>query len=284
MSRESLLSHRDFRRLWTGDAISQLGSSVTMVAMPLLAVTMLRATPLQVGLLTTFEFLAFPVLGLPAGALVDRMRRRRVMIAADLGRAATLGSVPVAAVLGVLTLWQLFVVVFVTGCLTVFFDVSYQSYLPFLVGRDHLVDGNAKLQGTQSVAQVAGPSVGGLLVQLVTAPFALATDAVSYLCSALWLSTIRRAEPTPEPHANAHLLTQIREGVTFVFRHPLLRPIAACTATSNLWTSAAQSMLIVLLARELRLSAGVIGALMSAGACGGVLGAFLARRLAARLG
>jgi MFS family permease len=284
LNRDGLLFHEDFRRLWTADAASQLGTAVTMVAMPLIAVRTLHATPFQVGLLTTFEFLAFLVIGLPAGAWVDRLRRRSVMVVADLGRAALLASVPLGAAFHVLTIWQLYGVVLVTGGLTVFFDVSYQSYLPFLVGGPHLVEGNAKLQGTQSVAQIAGPGIGGLLVQLLTAPFTIAVDAASYLWSALWVASIRRREPAPERVAGARLLAEVREGLAFVSRHRLLRPIAACTGWSNLFNAAGQSMLIVLLARGLGLSAGVIGALFSAGACGGVLGAFLARPLAAKVG
>lgn len=134
---------------------------VTALAMPLVAVKVLGATPFEVGLLTTFEYLGFALIGLPAGAWVDRMRCRSVMIAADAGCAALLGSVPVSAALGVLTIWQLCAVVLLAGCLTVLFDVSYQSYLPFLVGRDRLVEGNSKLQGTQSVAQVAGRASAG---------------------------------------------------------------------------------------------------------------------------
>lgn len=284
MNRESLLFHRDFRLLWTGDALSQAGTMITMIAMPLLAVRTLHATPFDVGLLAAFEFLAFLVIGLPAGAWVDRMRRRNVMITADLGRVVTLGSVPIAASFGVLTIWQLYTVALLTGALTVFFDVSYQSYLPFLVGRQRLVEGNAKLQATQSVAQVAGPSVGGLLVQLLTAPYAIATDAGSYLWSALWVGAIRRREPKPERAADANLLREIREGVAFIVGHPILRAVAGCTGTSNLWSSGGQAMLIVLLARTLHLPAGVIGALMSVGAVGGLLGALSARRLVSWLG
>jgi MFS family permease len=284
MNRESLLFHSDFRRLWAGDAISQVGTMVTMLAMPLLAVKVLHATPFQVGLLTTFEFLAFLVIGLPAGAWVDRMRRRSVMITADLGRVVTLGSVPVAAAFGALTIWQVYVVVLLTGGLTVFFDVSYQSYLPFLVGREHLVEGNAKLQGTQSVAQVAGPSFGGFLVQLLGAPYAIATDAASYLWSALCVGAIRDREPKPERAADAKLAHEIREGVAFIANHRILRSIAGCTATSNLWNAAGQPILIVLLARNLDLSAGVIGVLFSAAAVGGLAGAVFAQRLAAHIG
>jgi MFS family permease len=284
VDRESLLFHADFRRLWAGDAISQVGTMVTMLAMPLLAVKTLHATPFQVGLLTTFQFLAFLVIGLPAGVWVDRMRRRSVMIAADLGRVVTLGSIPIAAAFGALTMWQLYAVVLLTGGLTVFFDVAYQSYLPFLVGRERLVEGNAKLQGTQSVAQIAGPSAGGLLVQLLSAPFAIATDAASYLWSALWVGAIHRREPRPEAVAGADLIHEIREGVAFIAEHRILRSIAGCTATSNLWSSASEPILIVLLARNLDLSAGVIGMLFSAAAVGGLLGALTARRLANRIG
>lgn len=280
----TLMRHRDFRMLWAGDSFSQFGYMVTTLAMPLLAVKTLHATPFEVGLLTTFETLAFLVIGLPAGAWVDRMRRRNVMIAADLCRAAALASIPLAAAFGVLGLTQVYAVVLVTGCFTVFFDVSYQSYLPFLVGRDHLVEGNAKLQGTQSVAQVAGPSVGGFLVQALTAPYAILANVGTFLWSAGWVGGIRAREPQPERGPDRHLVNEVREGVAFILRDPILRKVAGATGTSNLWSAASQGMLIVLLARKLDLSAGAIGALMSAGAVGGLLGALGARRLAGWLG
>jgi len=279
-----LLSHRDFRRLWAGDSLSQFGIMTTTLAVPLLAVRTLHATPFEVGLLTTFQYLAFLVVGLPAGAWVDRMRRRSVMITADLGRAALLGWIPLAAVLGVLSLAQVYVVVFAVGCLTVFFDVSYQSYLPFLVGRDDLVEANAKLQGTQSVAQVAGPSVGGFLVQALTAPYAILANVGTFLWSASWVGAIRAREPRPERAPDSSLLREVREGIAFIVRHPVLRQVAGATGTANLWASAAQGMLIVLLARTLGLAAGVIGLLLSAGAVGGLLGALTARPLARRIG
>ena len=280
----SLLRNRDFRRLWAGDSLSQFGIMTTTLAVPLLAVRTLRATPFEVGLLTTFEYLAFLVIGLPAGAWVDRMRRRSVMIAADLSRAALLGWVPLAAALGVLNLPQVYAVVFAVGCLTVFFDVSYQSYLPFLVGRDDLVEGNAKLQGTQSVAQVAGPSLGGFLVQVLTAPYAILANVGTFLWSAAWVGAIQAREPRPARTPDSNLLLEVREGITFIVRHPVLRQVAGATGTANLWSSAAQGMLIVLLARTLGLSAGVIGLLMAAGAAGGLLGAFAARPLAQLIG
>jgi MFS family permease len=282
----SLWQHRDFLRLWAGDTISQLGTMVTMIALPLLAIKVLHATPFQVGLLTACETLAFLLVGLPAGAWVDRMRRRNVLIAGDLARALLLASLPLAAWLHVLTLLQVYLVTLAAGVCTVFFDVAYQSFLPHLVGRDHLVEGNAKLQASQSVSQVAGPSVGGFLVQAFTAPYAILLDAASYLWSALWVTAIRKREPRPERAAEQHLVAEIKEGLAFVLRHRLLRSIAACTGTSNLASGAAGVALISLLAspRQLNLSAGTIGLLFTIGSVGGLLGAVLARRFAGWVG
>ncbi|HEX6447088.1 MAG TPA: MFS transporter [Streptosporangiales bacterium] len=280
---ESLVVQRDFLRLWSATALSEAGTSVTALALPLTAVTLLHATAFQVGLLTTFQYLAFLAIGLPAGAWVDRMRRRRVMVVADLGRFAVLGTVPMAALSHALTIRQLYLVVLLAGVLTVFFDVSAQSYLPALVGRDRLVEGNAKLQGTKSAAEVAGPSLGGLLVQALTAPIAVAVDAASYLWSAAWLASIRHTESRPA-RANRPLVSEIREGVALVLHDPSLRAVAACTAGCNLWFAALQPMQVVFLARTVHLSAWLIGAAQSGIALGGVAGAFLARPLARRLG
>ncbi|HSV67434.1 MAG TPA: MFS transporter [Mycobacteriales bacterium] len=274
----SLLRHRDFRLLWAGDTISQLGTQVTVLALPLLAITTLHATPFEVGLLTTFEFLAFLLVGLPAGAWVDRMRRRQVMVAADLGRAVLLGSLPLAAWFGVLGLPQLYVVALGTGLLTVFFDVAYQSYLPHLVGRERLVEGNATLQASQSVSQVAGPTAGGLLVQALTAPYAVLVDAVSFLWSAGCVGLIRAREPRPERSPDRHLGREVAAGVRFVFGHRILRAISGCTATFNFFTSLSGAMLLVLLARDLGLSAGLIGLVFSVASVGGLVGALVASR------
>ncbi|MGH3329261.1 MAG: MFS transporter [Streptomycetales bacterium] len=279
-----LLAHRDFRLLWAGQTVSEFGTMVTRLALPLLAVTVLDATPFQVGLLTACETAAFLVLGLPAGAWVDRMRHRNVLVVTDLGRAALLASLPLAAYLGLLTLPQLYLVALVTGVLTVFFEVAYQSYLPRLVGREHLVEGNAKLQASQSVAQVAGPGVGGFLVQALTAPYALAVDALSFLWSAGCIGLIRARQPRPERAADRHLVREVAEGLRFVLRHRLLRAIAGCTAWANLFTAMTQPILIVLLSRELGLPGGMIGLFFTVTAAGGVLGALLARRIADWLG
>lgn len=286
MSTNSLWRHRDFLRLWAGDSISQIGTMVTLIALPLLAIKVLDATPFEVGLLTTFETLAFLLVGLPAGAWVDRMRRRNVLIVADLGRALLLGSLPLAWYLDVLRLPQVYAVALLAGVLTVFFDVAYQSYLPHLVGRDHLVEGNAKLEASRAVSAIAGPSVGGALVQWLTAPYAVLVDALSYLWSAVWIGAISAREPKPERSPDRNLVAEIREGLAFVLRHRLLRAITATTGTSNLFSSILNVALIVVLADQahLNLSAGVIGLVFTVASVGGLLGAVAATRVAGWLG
>jgi MFS family permease len=282
--RLGLLREHDFRQLFVADTISQVGSQVSMLALPLVAVLALHATPLEVGVLAACETAAFLLIGLPAGAWVDRMRRRNVLIAGDLGRAVVLGSVPVAWWLGMLTMPQLYLVALLTGVLTVFFDVAYQSYLPHLVGRANLVEGNAKLEAVRGVNQIAGPTAAGLVIQWLTAPVAVAVDAVSFAGSALFVALIRKREPRPARNPDAHLGREIAEGLRFVLGNRLLRSIAMCTGTANLFSSVSGAMLIVLFARDLRLSAGTIGLVFSFGAVGGLLGALTATRIAARIG
>ena len=282
--RGGLVRHRDFRWLWFGDTISQVGTQVTGIALPLVAVTTLHATTFQVGLLTACEFAAFLLVGLPAGAWVDRVRRRPVMIGTDLLRALLLGSLPVAAAAGVLTLYQLYAVALVHGICTVFFDVAYQSYLPSLVTRDELVEGNAKLQASQSVAQVGGPAFGGLLVGAFTAPYALVADAVSFVVSAGSIRRIGAAEPAPDRPEVPNLRREIGEGLRFVLRHPILRMIAGCTGTFNLFSGASGPIAVVFLVRDLGVSPGLLGVLFSAGSVGGILGALIAARVAHRIG
>ena len=286
MPKGVLLRHRDFRLLWGGETVSELGSQVSLLAIPLLAVRTLHATTFEMGLLTAASTAAFLVVGLPAGVWVDRMRRRRVMVVADLGRMLALGSVPVAYALGGLTLAHLFVVTLASGILTVFFDVAYQSYLPALVGREHLVEGNAKLTGSAQVAAVAGPSVAGGLVQAIGSSAAVAADAVSFLASAAAVTAIRSPEPKPPvPHGgHPKLVHDIGEGLRLVFGNALLRAIAATTATSNLFSGVAAAVEIVFLVREVHASPGVIGLLFSMGGIGGVLGAFVAGPMARRFG
>jgi MFS family permease len=286
--RRSLWRHPDFMKLWTAETISQLGTQVTLLALPLTAILILKASPFQVGLLGTMEFLPFILVGLPAGVWVDRLRRRPILIAGDLGRALALGSIPLAYELGVLHIVQLYVVAFVTGVLTVFFDVSYQSYLPSLVDRDRIVDGNAKLEVSRSGAQLAGPGLAGALIQILKAPVAILADAISFLGSALFVFLIRKKESPVDRNgpdgSRRSMRTEIAQGLRYVWRHPLLRPIAFCTATSNLFGFIGQAVLLIFVVRELGLSAGAVGLAFSIGNIGFLLGAFLSGRAARRIG
>lgn len=274
----------DFRRLWLADAISQIGTRMTFLAAPLLAVLYLDASTFEVALVRTCESLGYLLFGLLAGAWVDRVRCRPVLLTTDLGRAVLMLTVPAAALFGVLTLWQLYLVMFAVGLLTVFFDVAHQSYLPRLVPPERLVDANAKLAANASVAALTGAGAGGFLVQLLTAPFVFVLDALSMVWSALWVRSIRHREP-PVPRApDRHLGREIREGVRFVAHHPLLRPIALNTATVVLCQSAAMGVSIVFLVRDIGLSAWAIGLLGVIGLLGALLASAVTRRLVARFG
>jgi MFS family permease len=282
----NLWHHPDFMKLWTAETVSQLGTQVTLLALPLTAIVILKASPFKVGLLVTLEFLPFILVGLPAGVWVDRMRRRPILIAGDLARAVVLGTVPLAYELHVLHIVQLYAVALLAGVGTVFFDVAYQSYLPSLVGREHLVDGNAKLEISRSGAQLAGPGLAGLLIQLIKAPVAIFADALSYLWSAAFVGLIRKKEPPVEVHPGGHpsMRSEIKLGLRFVWHHSLLRPIAFCTATSNLASSMTAAVILVFAVRVLGLNAGTIGLIFAIGNVGFFLGAFLSQRAARWLG
>jgi len=282
--RPGLLREHDFRQLFAATTVSQFGYQVTVLALPLVAVEALAASEFEVGVLTALATAAFLLIGLPAGAWVDRIRRRRVLIVADLVRVVLLASVPVAWWSGVLTLGQLYAVALLLGVCTVFFDVAYQSYLPHLVGRGNLVEGNATLEAVRAVAHVGGPGLGGVLIQVLTAPVALLLDAVSLAVSAGLVVRIAKHEPKPSRSAGTHLLTEIGEGVRFVLGHRLLRAIAATTATGNLFGAANTAMAVFFLRRDLGLEAGVIGLVFGLGGLGAVAGALLARRVAGWVG
>jgi MFS family permease len=288
--RRSLWRHPDFLRLWTAETVSQVGTQVTQLALPLVAIVVLVATPFEVALLGTVAFLPFILLGLPAGVWVDRLRRRPILIAGDLGRAVLLASIPVAFVLGVLTIWQLYVVAFLVGSLTVFFDVAYQSYLPSLVEREDLVDGNAKLEISRSGAALVGPSLGGILVEWLTAPVAILVDSVSYVGSALFIFLIRRHEPEPvHPDVEAggerpSMRSDIAQGIRYVAGHRQLRLIALSTGTSNFFNQLVFALLLVYAVRELGMSAGVIGVVFAIGNLGFLAAAVTATRLQRRMG
>ena len=287
MFQPKLWKDREFLKLWWGQAISEVGSQVSALALPTVAILILSATPFQVGLLEALAFLAFPVLGLVAGVYADRIRRRPIMIVCDLLRMLALGSVPAAYVLGLLTIEQLYVVALLVGVGTVFFDVAYQSYLPAIISRSDLVEGNSKLQVTGSVAQMVGPALAGFLIQLVGAARAVTVDATSFLISVLSIWWIRRPEPAPRPSSDAGrsgFFSEMLEGIRFVLGNATISRIASCTATSNLGGNIMFAVYLIFAYRFLHLSPGVIGVVFAAGAVGGLLGALSASWIAARIG
>ncbi|MFC5287730.1 MFS transporter [Actinokineospora guangxiensis] len=280
----TLRHHTDFKRLWVGDTIAQLGTNVGTIVLPLLAVGLLNASAFEMGLLTAAEYAAFLLIGLPAGAWVDRMRRRPMMIRMDLARAALLITVPVAWWLDALTFGHLVVVALLVGACTVFFDVGYQSYLPSLVGRELLVEGNAKLQASHSVAFTAGPALGGGLAQLIGAASALVTTGVGYLASAFFLSRISAAEPEPPRPATRDLRVEVMEGLRFVLGNRYLRSIVGCTATWNLFNGVNAAVMVLFLVNDIGLNEGSVGLVVGLAGVGGILGALLAGRIGRLLG
>jgi MFS family permease len=285
--RGKLWSHGDFLKLWAGQSVSEFGSQVTVLALPTVAILVLHASPFQIGLLGALEFLAFPVLGLVAGVYADRWQRRPIMITCDIGRAIALGSIPMTAVLGVLSIYQLYLVAIVTGIFRVFFDVSYQSYLPALIDRSDLIEGNSKLQVSESAAQIGGPPIAGILIQGIGGAKAIAIDAVSFLASAIAVWAIRKPEPTPNPSTEGGVrgfVPEMKEGIQVVFGNRYLWRIAGCTATSNLGGNMLFAVFLIFAYRTLHLTPGQVGLIFGIGAIGFLIGALVASAAARRLG
>jgi predicted MFS family arabinose efflux permease len=280
----SLFRHHDFRLLWASDTISQFGTFVGTTVLPLVAVTVLAATPFEMGLLTAAETAAFLLIGLPAGAWVDRMRKRQLMLRADLTRAALLLSIPIAWWTGMLTLPHMIVVGLFVGVCTVFFDVSYQAYLPALVGREQLLEGNAKLQASQSVAMVSGPALGGGLSSLIGAANATASVGLGFLASWSFLFRIRKLEPEPVKKADRKLRTEIAEGLRFVFHNKMLRAIALTGTTAGFFFQMETAAMVLFLTQNLHLSPALVGLVLATGGVGGVLGAVTANWWYRRIG
>jgi MFS family permease len=280
-----LRANPDFLKLWAGETVSLFGSQVTTLAIPLTAALALGATPAQMGLLSAAGFAPFLLLTLFAGVWIDRRRRRPIMIGANLGRAALLLAVPLGAALGALRIELLCVVAFLAGGCQVLFELAYQSYVPSLVARDELVEANGKLQGSASAAQLAGPGLAGLLIEAVTAPFALVLDALSFLASALGIALIRAPEP-PVPAADARrgLWREIGEGLAIIARDPRLRALAGEATTFNLWATGLQTLFLLYATRDLGLRPGLIGLILALGGGGALLGAALAGPVAGRFG
>ena len=283
----ALWSHPDFIKLWTGQSISELGSQVSQLAIPWLAAVELHASPLAFSLLGVLGFLPFVLFALPAGVWVDRLRRRQILIVGDSARAVLLMLIPVLWFAGVLEIWQLLVLEFVIGIFTVFFDVAYQSYLPALIEREHLVDGNSKLQVTVGIAQVGGPSLAGALIGAITAPYAIVVDAMSFVISSGFMIRMRHRENLPRQDTNEprpRMWPQVKEGLAWVVGQRNLRAIAGCTGTSNFCSSLMFAIVILYMARVLHLSALEAGAVFAVGSAGSIIGALFANRLGLRLG
>jgi MFS family permease len=282
-ARAGLLARRDFRLLWTGETTSCLGSSIGGIALALVALSVLHASVFVISVLTAAAWLPWVLIGLPAGAWVDRLPRRAVMIAADLVSVAAFGSVPVAAWCGALTTLQLMLVALAGGTAAVFFKTAYRAFLPALLAADDLLEGNAKLQGSEQVANVAGPGAAGLIAQAAGAVCGVLADAVSFAVSAICLSRIRVTGP-PRVARRRNLRHEIGEGLAIVVRDPLLRATTLYGCLSNLTLVGYQAVLVVFLVRIVGLSAGATGALIALTSLGGVVGALVARPAARRFG
>ncbi|MDP4503991.1 MFS transporter [Nonomuraea turcica] len=282
-TRFGLLRQRDFRLLWIGESVSSLGSSVTGVALPIVAVTVLDAPPLAVGVLAAAAWLPWLLIGLPAGVWVDRLPRRRMMLVADWASMAAFLSVPIAAAFGRLTIGQLIVVALAAGTAKVFFATAYRAYLPFLVDGPDLLEANAKLQGSEQVANLAGPGLAGLLAQLFSAVGGLVADAASFAVSAICLARIERRE-THTPRPRRRLRAEIRDGMLLVARDPLLRGNTLYGCAANLALTGYTSLIVLFMVDDVGLGAGETGLLIATTGLGGIVGAMVARPMAARLG
>ena len=275
----------DFLRLWLAQTISFLGTGITGLALPLTAALTLGATPVQMGLLGALQYLPQLLVGLFAGVWVDRLRRRPILIGADLGRAVLLASIPLVALVGALRLEYLYAVTFLTGVLTVFFDVAYLAFLPSLVQREQLVEANSKLEVSRSVAQIAGPSLGGALVQLLTAPLAILLDAISFLTSALFLTGIRAPESRPTaPDRRPSLWGEIGEGLRTVVGHPLHRAMVGFVSTFNFFGQAMTALYVLYATRDLGIEPAVLGAILALFGPGALLGTLVVGPATQRFG
>lgn len=282
--RRSLWGVADYRNLWMSQTTSLFGTGITLLALPLVALLALDASPFEIGLLWAVEYLPILLIGLPAGVWVERLPLRAVMIGADLIRAVALLAVPAALALDVLSMPLLYVVTFVIGLGTLFYDVAQLSVLPTLVAQERLVDANGKLELSRSVSQIGSPAVGGLMVQWLTAPLAVLADAVTYLASAYYVLRIRKPAPVERPAEHNSLREDIREGMRFVFGHPLMRPLLLCATLAELASAIILALQVVFATEELSLSPAAIGVALAVGNGGGVVGALVAEPLARRFG
>ena len=276
---------RDFGLLWFGQSLSELGSGISALAIPIIAIDVLHASAFHVSLVATFESLPYLLFTLPAGAWIDRVAKRSVLIWTDVLRTVAVGSIPVSLFLGTTSMVQLWVVGFVVGTLSVFFNVAYQSYLPTIVGVDELVQGNSRLEVTRSGANVVSPALTGVLLDALGAAKTVILDSVSFIASVVTLSAIRSRETVPHNvTSETRIRDDIREGLRFVWNELRIRQVAFCTGTLNFFGSMAAAIFLVFARRTLELSASTIGLLLALGGIGGMLGALIATRFSGRFG
>jgi MFS family permease len=280
----SLWRDRNFLTMWSGQALSQFGIQVTELALPVLAVLILNATEWQIGVLNAAQVAAFLIVGLPAGAWIDRMRKRRVMIWADAVRAAALAALPLLALFGHLQMWHMYVVALIIGVATVFFDVSNQSFIPSLVRTDQIGEANGKLSATEQLAGLAGPAFGGWIVSVLTAPAAIFVTVGTYVASFVALLFTRDHEKLRPREEHGPLFTEIGEGLRWVFGNPLLRRIVGTTGVANFFGHISMTLLPIFVLRELGLTPAMFGIVFSLSAVGGLLGAVATPRIVARIG
>jgi MFS family permease len=282
--KRSLWRDRNFLTMWSGQAFAQFGAQISELAIPVLAVLLLGAGELEVGVLNAANVAAFLLVGLPAGAWIDRLRKRHVMIAADLVRAAALACVPILWSLGVLQIWHLIIVAAIIGVASVFFDVSYQSIVPSLVRPNQIAEANGKLQATYELANIAGPGIGGWLIGLITAPLAMLATSGTYLLSVVALIFTRDHEQRRAPDDHGPILREIGEGLRFVFTEKLLRRIVGTTGVSNFFNTISMTLLPLFLLRDLGFTPQVMGLLLSLGSIGGLLGVLATPHIVRRIG
>jgi MFS family permease len=284
--RSGLWRHGDYLRLWSAQGISALGSQITLVALPLTAILILNATTFEIAVLTAVEFLPFLLLSIPAGVWVDRLRRRPILVCTDIARGLSLLSIPIAYAVGALTLPHLFVVALINGSLTVFFTLAYQAYLPTLLERNVLVEGNARFEATETIARLAGPGAAGGLVAALSAPLAVLADAFSFLVSGSLIHSMSHVEETSTTVGSTRsaFWSELREGGRFTLRDAYARSLLAATAVLNVGFNMAWAIFLVFAVRELGIGPGVAGLVLSAGEVGGLLAALLTTRLLRRLG
>jgi len=274
-------------RFWFGDTVTQFTSQITALVLPTLAILTLNITDFQLGILNALGFIAFPTLGLFAGVLLDRVKRKPVMILVNVVRIMTLATIPVTYLLGVLSLYQLYIVALFMGICTLFFDVGYQSYLPSLVDKENLVEGNQKLQVSASAAAIIGPSVASGLMGLIGAAMSVVADVIGFFVSVLMLISIRKPELKPEPHlpeGQGHFFTEMKEGIKVVTGNKLLWTQAGCTAMGNLGSNIFGVAILLYAYRVLGISESIIGIAFSIGAMGFMIGVIVSSTVTDRLG